>query len=91
MLRPHLLPDEGVIIGHCNNIHTCFCRFPIDATFLDSQGTILKIVPNLRPWRIPAIVWKAHEVLETNAGFCQQHGLEPGQTLTLQPNNPNSH
>jgi uncharacterized membrane protein (UPF0127 family) len=42
--------------------------FPIDATFLDKNNNIVKVVRNIRPWRL--LVWggwRAVKVLETRA------------------------
>ena len=61
-----LAPDEGLLIERCNCIHTCFMRFPIDATFLDGHGAVVKTVKGIRPWRL--FVWggfRASQVLET--------------------------
>ena len=63
-----LPPCEGVLILKCNAIHTFFISFPIDATFLDKNNNIVKVVRNIRPWRL--LVWggwRAVKVLETRA------------------------
>lgn len=63
-----LPPGEGMLILKCNAIHTFFMRFPIDATFLDKNNDIVKVVRNIRPWRL--LVWggwRAVKVLETRA------------------------
>ncbi len=63
-----LAPDEGLVIEHCNCIHTFFMRFAIDATFLDKDGNTVKVVRNIKPWR--SFVWggwRARKVLETAA------------------------
>ena len=61
------LPEgEGLLIEKCNAIHTCFMRFAIDATFLDKNDQVVKVVRNIRPWRL--FVWgglRAVKVLET--------------------------
>ena len=66
MGRRHLPPGEGMLILKCNAIHTCFMRFAIDATFLDRDDNVVKVVRNIRPWRL--FVWggrHAAKVLET--------------------------
>ena len=66
--RDGLAPGAGMLITRCNCIHTCFMRFPIDATFLDRRGEVVKTVRNIRPWRL--FVWggfRAVSVLETAA------------------------
>ena len=66
-----LPPGEGMLILKCNAIHTFFMSFPIDATFLDRQDRVVKVVRNIRPWR--PFVWggfRAVKVLETaSTGF----------------------
>ena len=67
--RNGLERGKGMLIVRCNCIHTFFMRFPIDATFLDGQGRVVKTVKGVRPWR-PWIWggWRARSVLETAAG-----------------------
>ena len=63
-----LPPGEGLLILHCNSIHTFFMSFAIDATFLDHDDRVVKIVRGIRPWR--PFVWggrRAVKVLETAA------------------------
>lgn len=63
-----LEPDEGLLIDRCNCIHTFFMSFAIDATFLDKNNQVVKIVRNIPPWR-PFVWggWRARKVLETAA------------------------
>lgn len=66
---------EGLLILKCNSIHTFFMSFPIDATFLDRNDNVVRIVRNIRPWRM--LVWggfRAVKVLETASYFCEQMG-----------------
>ena len=67
--RKALPPGEGLLILRCNAIHTFFMRFAIDATFLDKDDKVVKVVRNIRPWTF--LVWggwRAVKVLETRAG-----------------------
>ena len=66
--RDGLASGTGMLITRCNCIHTCFMRFPVDATFIDKRGEVVKTVRNIRPWRL--FVWggfRAVSVLETAA------------------------
>jgi len=64
--RRELPHGKGMLIPKCNCIHTCFMRFAIDATFLDKRGNVVKVVRNIRPWRLWVWGgWKATQVLET--------------------------
>ena len=61
------LPDgEGMLILHCNAVHTFFMSFPIDVTFLDRQDRVVKVVRGVKPWR-PLVWggWRASKALET--------------------------
>ena len=61
-----LPPGEGLLIVRCGAIHTFFMSFAIDATFLDRDDRVVKIVRGIRPWR--PFVWgglRAVKVLET--------------------------
>ncbi len=64
--RKGLPEGEGLLILKCNAIHTFFMRFAIDATFLDKDDQIVKVVRNIRPWH-PFVWggWRAKKVLET--------------------------
>lgn len=65
----HLPPGEGLLIRRCKAIHTFFMSFPIDATFFDREGRVVKVVRNIRPWRL--FIWggfRAVEVLEVASG-----------------------
>jgi uncharacterized membrane protein (UPF0127 family) len=58
-------------------------RFPIDAVFLDGERRVLRVVPNVRPWRTAA-VRKARAVLELAAGEAARVGMEAGAVLRLE-------
>lgn len=66
--RPAPKKGEGMLILRCNCIHTFFMSYPIDATFLDSEDRVVKVVKAIPPWR-PWIWggWRARKVLETAA------------------------
>ena len=61
-----------------------FMRFAIDAVFLDAEGTVLKVVEGLRPWRV-AGCRGAKAVLEFAAGEAEQRGIRPGDRVEQTP------
>lgn len=66
--RPPPPPGEGLLIEKCSAIHTFFMRYPIDATFLDRDGAVVRTVRGIPPWT--PLVWggfRAVMVLETAA------------------------
>ena len=66
--RPAPPAGRGLLIPRCNAIHTLFMRFPIDVTFLDMRGDVVKVVRNVRPGRLFVWGgWRARQALETAA------------------------
>jgi uncharacterized protein len=83
--RRGLAQGEGLLFQPAGSIHTFFMRFPIDAVFLDREQRVVRVVPNLRPWRT-AGVRKARAVLELAAGEAARVGMTPGSALRLEVN-----
>jgi len=66
--RASLAPGSGLLICRCNCIHTLFMRFAIDATFLDAEDRVVRVVKGIRPWRVFVWGgWRARKVLETTS------------------------
>jgi hypothetical protein len=82
--RRHLAEDEGLLIRPAGSVHTFFMRFTIDVVFLDDDGTVVKLVPGLRPWRLAA-ARRAKRTLELASGAAARASLAPGERLLLVP------
>lgn len=67
--RKTLQYGEALVLKRCNSIHTFFMKFPIDVVFIHKNGTVLKIMSNIKPGRLSPIIWKAAHVIEFPAGF----------------------
>jgi len=65
--RTSLEASSALILLPCFSIHTAFMRFPIDAIFVDKDGMVVRVVPDMRAWRA-ATAWRAHSVIELAAG-----------------------
>ena len=52
MGRKSLPADKALFIKPCDSIHTCFMRFPMTAIFVDKRMLVVKVVPNMAPWRL---------------------------------------
>ena len=70
----------GVLLRPAWSIHTAFMRFPIDVVFLDSDQVVIKIVPNLTPFKT-ASCRGAREIVELRAGECERRGLALGDRV----------
>lgn len=78
-----LQPDTALLISPCSSIHTFAVRFPIDALFLNAQLRILRVAPNIAPWRIRWAPSGTKHVLELRAGTCDALNLRPGTFVCL--------
>jgi uncharacterized membrane protein (UPF0127 family) len=79
--RSGLSSGEGLLLRPASSIHTAFMRFTIDAVFLDHADRVVKVVPELQPWRMAASRG-ARAVLELPAGEAARRSLRPGVSLT---------
>ncbi len=76
-------PSAAMVIAPCSAIHTLFMRFAIDVVFVNRDGRVLKVVRNLKPWRIAGSL-RAFAVFELNAGTLErQGGLAAGDQLVV--------
>jgi len=78
--RKALGDGEGILLRPASSVHTWFMLFPIDVVFLDRDRRVLRVVPELRPWRA---VWcrGAADTLELAASECAARGVEVGKRL----------
>ncbi len=79
-----LASGEGLLIRPAGSIHTFFMRFAIDVVFLDRSGVVVKLVADLRPWRV-ALARGGRDALELGAGEVERIGLRKGDRLALRP------
>lgn len=81
--REGLAAGEGLLLSDpTGSIHMFFMRFPIDAVFLTKELQVVKVAPELKPWRM-ARARGAKRILEIGAGEAARLGIEPGHRLVL--------
>ena len=80
--RSSLASDEGLWIVPCPMIHTFFMKFPIDVVFLDRGLRVVRVIENLKPWRLSPWVFSAHSVLELMGGVLKG-GVAVGDQLEM--------
>jgi uncharacterized membrane protein (UPF0127 family) len=81
--RRRVQPGEGLWLRPCSSVHSFGMAIPLDLVFLDRELRVLKVVPNLRPWRLCAS-WNAHSALELPEGSVRAAGLKEGDRLNVQ-------
>ncbi len=85
MGRRSLPEGEALLIIPCSSVHTAFMRFPIDVVFLDVEDRVVKVVSELKPFRIAMGMKGARRVLELPAGTAGRARLEQGDRLIIGP------
>ena len=74
---------EGLLLAPAWSIHTWFMRIPIDVVFLDVDGRVVRVCPELPAWRLVSGTRKARTVLEFGAGTLATTPLAPGDLVRL--------
>jgi uncharacterized membrane protein (UPF0127 family) len=82
--RRSMPANEAIILRPASSIHTLFMRFALDVIYLDREDTVVKVVPDLVPWRFSAASG-GHTVIEMAAGATKGLGIEAGDRLVLTP------
>ena len=79
--RSHLADNEGLVLMPCASIHTVGMRFSMDAVFLSSEGVVLGIRENIRPFRFCIAPKGTQAVLELASGNAKRTGINLEQVL----------
>ena len=83
--RDGLVAGEGLVIEPCTSVHMLGMRFPLDVLHLDRSGTVLRVLPDLRPGQFGPIVWRSHVAVELPAGTIAATGTVVGDRVALEP------
>ena len=83
MGRKALDEGAGLLLRPSSSIHTAFMRFAIDVVFLDRSLRVVKVVPEMKPFRATVAFGAAHSALELNAGAAAAAQVGSGDQLKL--------
>ena len=75
---------EGLWIRPSSGVHTVGMTFPIDVVGLDQQRRVVRLWPNLVPYRITSVSFKVASVIELPAGSIQSSRIQLGDRLLIQ-------
>lgn len=81
--RKGLGPEEALWLIPSKGIHTIGMKFPIDVVFLDKHSVVLEAISGLAPYRITAVRFRGHSVLELPKGTVQKSRTEIGDQLDI--------
>lgn len=85
--RAALSPQEALWLRPCNSVHTWWMRFAIDVIFLDRELRIVRLVENLRPFRLTRPSRQAVSVIEMAAHSITRLNLQVGEQLRVSKEN----
>jgi uncharacterized membrane protein (UPF0127 family) len=80
--RDDLSPGEGLLLRPAGSVHTAFMRFAIDVVFLDKSLRVLKVDPEVQPWRAVSCRG-AKSVVELPSGECLRRNVAVGDELAF--------
>jgi uncharacterized membrane protein (UPF0127 family) len=85
LLRKQALePGTGLIIFPSQAVHTVGMRFPIDVVFIDRQWRVTGMHPEMAPFRLTRVHWKAKCVLELPIGMISRSETSVGDQLAIE-------
>jgi uncharacterized membrane protein (UPF0127 family) len=81
--RTGLDPATALVLAPCFMIHTAAMRFAIDVIFVHRSGRVVRIVRDLRPWKIAASL-AAYATIELAAGALASRDVGVGDHLYVE-------
>jgi uncharacterized protein len=81
--RSGLGEQEGLWIQPTSSIHMWFMRFPIDVIWAADDGRVIKLVVNIKPWRM-SFCRGAKVALELPVGAIARSGVQVGDHLVIE-------
>ena len=75
--------DEGLWIQPTSSIHMWFMRFAIDVVWAAEDGRVLKLVEEIKPWRM-SFCRGAKVALELPVGAIARSGVVVGDHLVIE-------
>lgn len=73
---------DGMLFKRCNSIHTFFMNYPLDILFINREMKIVKIIRNLKPWRMTRLYFSAYQTLELMGGTLDER-VQEGDVLEV--------
>ena len=81
-----LKKGEGLILVGEKSIHTLFMGFPIDVVYVDKHYRVIRVDPNMVPFRLGSFVTKSAYVLEMPIGTITETNTQMGDQLKFEVN-----
>jgi len=75
---------SAMVLSPCDSIHMFGMRFPLDVLFADSDGVVVGLVENIRPWRMTKRYRGAVCAVELPVGAIAESNTERGDALKFE-------
>ena len=82
--RSSLESGEALLLDPCTSVHTAFMRFAIDVIYVNRDGEVVKVSPNLKPFRASGVLRGGRSVVELPTGVIETTGTVPGDQLSFE-------
>ncbi len=79
-----LAPGAGLVLEPCKSVHMIGMRYPLDVVFVDSEGMVVGLAENLRPWRMTRVYRGARCAIELPVGTVSSSETRSGDHLVLE-------
>ena len=83
--RNEIKPGYGLWIDPCRSIHTFFMQFTIDVVFLSPSLEVVKVISEMKPFRVSPIVATSKSVLELPAHTLKNSNTSIGDQFLFEP------
>lgn len=82
LFRSEPEPGQGMLLSPCQGVHMIGLRFALDVVFIDEQGRVVGLYPELQPWRWTSIHRMAMHALELPVGTIDRSHTRLGDALS---------
>ncbi|MDR2436616.1 MAG: DUF192 domain-containing protein [Endomicrobium sp.] len=61
--------NYGLLFKSCKSVHTFFMRFDLDIVYLDKENRVIKIIKQLKPFRVTMYAKNAVSIIEAHSNM----------------------
>ena len=83
-IKRKLGQKKGYLLYNCNSIHTLWMRYSIDVIFIDSNGGVLAVFNDIKPFRVTPFIKGAYYVMEMISGSIKNLSLKAGDNIQFE-------
>ncbi|NNF27790.1 MAG: DUF192 domain-containing protein [Gemmatimonadetes bacterium] len=81
LMRPEPARGEGILFSPCKGVHMYGMKFALDVLFLDREGRVVSVFPDLAPGERTPLQKRAYHALELPTGTIRSSGTQVGDLI----------